>query len=206
MKTYFFVLCMLFCSSEMQAQIPNPPVVALDKMNVLYYGIDNPITIGSPVDLSQVKISISNGTMTGEGIHRIVSPESTEKNTVITIDVNGKKTSHEFRVKRIPDPVFKIGSGKKRMAVAEFKNQSFCRAELENFDFLLRFNIVSATVYFSGKGFDEVVQTTLKGNNLSPLSAQTSRCQPGSQITFTDIAVQGPDGIRMINEQSYLLY
>jgi hypothetical protein len=77
---------------------------------------------------------------------------------------------------------------------------------LENFDFDLRFNIVSATVYFSGAGFSNVVQTTINGNSLASLSQNIQRCTPGSVITFDNVKVQGPDGVRTIEGKSIALY
>jgi hypothetical protein len=109
-------------------------------------------------------------------------------------------------VKRIPDPVFKVGSGKVRMPSVEFKQQQFCRAELENFDFDLKFTIVSATVYFSGAGFPNVAQSAIQGNSLAGLQSFIQRCQPGSVVTFDNVKVQGPDGVRSIDGKSIALY
>jgi hypothetical protein len=92
------------------------------------------------------------------------------------------------------------------MPSVEFKSQQFCRAELENFDFDLRFNVTSATVYFSGANFPNVATATLQGNNLAPLSTYMSRCGPGSVITFDNVKVQGPDGPRTIEGKSIALY
>ena len=92
------------------------------------------------------------------------------------------------------------------MPSVEFKNQQFCRAELENFDFDLKFNIVSATVYFSGAGFPNVVTSAISGNNLAPIQSFFARCQPGSVVTFDNVKVQGPDGVRGIDGKSIALY
>ena len=88
----------------------------------------------------------------------------------------------------------------------EFKNQKFCRAELENFDFALTFNVVGATVYFSGANFPNVTPASISTNSLDGLSALIQRCGPGSSITFTNIKVNGPDGQRTIDERSITLY
>jgi hypothetical protein len=92
------------------------------------------------------------------------------------------------------------------MPSVEFKSQQFCRAELEQFDFDLRFTIVSATVYFSGANFPNVATSALNGNNLAPLSAFIQRCGPGSVVTFDNVKVQGPDGVRTIEGKSIALY
>ena len=186
---------------------PGGAAVMPDKMNVFYIGVDNPVTIGSPTGWDRTTVNITNGTITGAGSNRVIRPAATPgQKAVITVVADKKPTTFEFRIKRIPDPVFKIGSGKIRMPSVEFKSQQFCRAELENFDFDLRFSIVSATVYFSGANFSNVVTATIAGNNLSSLSSYISRCGPGSVISFDNVKVQGPDGVRAIEGKSIALY
>lgn len=204
----FFFICS-FCA---KAQTNNLPVVSLDKMNVLFYGVDNPITIGTPVDIDKVKISIINGTIVKGtdtstiSYNRIVRPSAVGKNTKIIIEINGVKETFEYRVKRLPDPVFKIGSGKSKMPNVEIQSQSFCRAELDYFDFDVEFNVKSATVYFSGENFPNPLMANLIGNDLSPLKSYIQKCGPGSTVTFDNIKVQGPDGIRTIDSKSFTFY
>lgn len=184
---------------------PGGAAVMLDKMNVFYIGVDNPVTIGSPTGWDKTQVSMSGGTITGTGSNRIVRVSSVGKAS-ITVNADKKASNFEFRVKRIPNPVFKVGPGGNRMPSVTFKNQQYCRAELENFDFDLKYNIVSATVYFSGAGFSNVVSRQLTGNNLSALSAEMAKCMPGSQITFDQVKVSGPDGTRTIDGAGILLY
>lgn len=184
---------------------PGGAAVMLDKMNVFYIGVDNPVTIGSPTGWDKTNVSMAGGSISGQGSKRIVKV-STLGAASITVVADGKPSKFEFRVKRIPDPVFKVGSGKVRMPAVEFKSQQFCRAELENFDFDTRYNVVSATVYFSGANFPNVVQLPLTGNNLASLHAMMQRCGPGSVITFDNVKVSGPDGTRTIDGKSIALY
>jgi len=113
---------------------------------------------------------MSGGTISGTGSNRTVRVTQLGKAS-ITVTADGKPSTFEFRVKRIPDPIFKIGTGKARVPSIEFKNQDFCRAELENFDFDLKFNIVSANVYFSGANFPSVVPGSISSNSLAPIKA-----------------------------------
>lgn len=184
---------------------PGGAAVQPDKMNVFYVGVDNPVTIGSPTGWDKTTVTMTNGTISGSGSARTVRVSSVGKATVNVV-ADKKPYSFEFRVKRIPDPIFKVGSGKVRMPSVEFKSQQFCRAELENFDFDLRYNVVSATVYFSGANFSNVATSSIQGNNLAPLSSLISRCGPGSVITFDNVKVQGPDGARTIEGKSIALY
>ena len=92
------------------------------------------------------------------------------------------------------------------MAAVEFKNQPSCRADLENFDFDLRYSVVSATVYFSGANFPNVATGSITSNSLASIAPMIARCGPGSSITFVNIKVQGPDGVRTIDERGFTLY
>lgn len=184
---------------------PGGAAVMLDKMNVFYIGVDNPVTIGSPTGWDKTNVSMAGGAISGQGSKRIVKV-SALGNASITVVADGKPSKFEFRVKRIPDPVFKVGSGKIRMPAVEFKSQQYCRAELENFDFDTRYNVISATVYFSGANFPSVQTFTLTGNNLAGMQNLMQRCGPGSVISFDNVKVSGPDGNRTIDGKSIALY
>ena len=184
---------------------PGGAAVMLDKMNVFYIGVDNPVTIGSPTGWDKTTVSMSGGTISGTGSKRTVRVSAIGAAS-ITVSPDGKPSTFAFRVKRIPDPVFKVGDGKPRMATVVFKNQSFCRADLENFDFDLRYSVVGATVYFYGAGFTGVQQSTISGGDLGPIKALMAKCQPGSSVSFDNVRVSGPDGVRTIDGRTFQLF
>ena len=185
--------------------IPGGAAVMLDKMNVFYIGVDNPITISSGSGWDKTTVSMTGGTISGSGSNRVVTV-TTPGAASINVNADGKSSNFAFRVKMIPDPVFKVASGKPRMPSVEFKNQQFCRAELEKFDFDTRFSVVSCTVYFSGAGFSNVATASLTGNNLAPLASYLSKCTPGTVVTFDNVKVTGPGGARTIEGRSFALY
>lgn len=192
-------------SVEYVVGTPSAAAVMLDKMNVFYIGVDNPVTIGSPSGWDKTSVSMSGGTLSGGTSKRTVRVTQVGPAS-ITVNSDGKAVTYGFRVKRIPDPVFKVGRGQVRMPAVEFKNQQYCRAELENFDFDLKFSVVSSTVYFSGANFPNVTPTSISSNNLSGLDPFIRRCGPGSVVTFDNIKVSGPDGTRSIEGKSIALY
>jgi len=185
--------------------VPGGAAVMLDKMNVFYIGVPNPVTISSGSGWDKTTVSMTGGSISGSGSNRTVTV-SGGTTASITVTADGKSSSFPFRIKRIPDPVFKIGGGKARMPAVEFKNQQYCRADLAAFDFDLKFSVVSATVYFGGANFPNVVPATISGNNLSSIANLIQRCGPGSSISFDNIKVQGPDGVRSIDGASFQLY
>jgi gliding motility-associated protein GldM len=184
---------------------PGGAAVMLDKMNVFYIGVDNPVTIGSSTGWEKTSVSMSGGSIIGSNDKRTVRVSSIG-NATITVTADGKSSQFQFRCKRIPDPVFKVGSGKARVPAVEFKNQQYCRADLLNFDFDLRYTVVSATVYFGGAGFPNPAIGNITGGSLAGVAALMARCGPGTNIAFTNIKVQGPDGVRSIDEAAIALY
>ena len=184
---------------------PGGAAVMLDKMNVFYIGVDNPITIGSSTGWDKTTVSMNGGSISGSGSNRIVRVSS-PGSASITVTADGKSSSFQFRVKTIPDPVFKVGSGKIRMSAVEFKGQQYCRADLENFEFDVKFDVVSGTAYFFGPGFPSTVTVPITGNSLGNMRDAMGRCQPGSSIAFDNIKVSGPGGSKTIDGKTIQLY
>lgn len=188
---------------------PGGAAVMLDKMNVFYIGVDNPVTVSSGTGWDKTKVSMSGGSLSpAGGPGRFNVRVSTVGKASITVNADGKASTYDFRVKRIPDPVFMVGASKGgRVQSVMFKNQQFCRADLENFDFDARFSVISATVYFNGANFPNVQVATISGGSLAGLSAQLAKCIPGTGVTFDNVKVQGPDGtVRVIQGPGFILY
>ena len=188
---------------------PGGAAVMLDKMNVFYIGVPNPVTISSGTGWDKTKVSMSGGTLTSAGgAGKYVVRVSAVGKASISVNADGKASSYDFRIKRIPDPTFKVGpSGGGRIQSVVFKNQQFARADLEGFDFDARFSVVSATVYFSGANFANVQTASINSGSLAGLSAQFAKCIPGTSVTFDSVKVQGPDGsVRNIEGSGFILF
>jgi gliding motility-associated protein GldM len=186
---------------------PGGAAVMPTKMNVFYIGVDNPVRISSGTGMDKTTVSMTGGSISGSGTDRIVRVTGGTQATV-TVNADGKSNPFEFRIKRIPDPIIKVGpSSGGRIQSVMFKNQSFARADLENFDFEARFNIVSASIYFSGANFPNVQEVHITGGSLAGAQTQLSKCIPGTSVTFDNVKVQGPDGVvRSIPGPGFILY
>ncbi len=185
---------------------PGGSAIMLDKMNAFYIGLENPITIGSPKGWDKTQVNSSGCTLSGSNGKRTVTV-TTPGTASITISAEGTPpTTYQFRVLRVPDPVFKIGDGKPRQPTVSLKNQQFVRAELENFVYDTKFSITKATVYFSGAGFPSTQIGSINGNGLGGISGLLQRCQPGSSITFDAVTVTGPGGSRVIDGRTFTCY
>jgi hypothetical protein len=151
---------------------------------------------------------MSGGNINKVGTGKFNVRVSTPGKATITVVADKKPSTFDFRIKRIPDPILKVGpSSGGRIQSVVFKNQQFARADLENFDFDARFSVVSATIYFSGANFPSVQSATISGGSLAGISAQLQKCIPGSSVTFDNVKVQGPDGVvRSIPGPGFILY
>jgi hypothetical protein len=207
-KILLLLITITLISHSLIAQSNNLPVIALDKMNVLYHGIDNPITIGSSQDFSKVKVTAINGSITGELPHMTVRPTSIEMNTTIVVEDNGIKTNAEFRVKRIPDPSIFVGTYKGgRIPANLFKAQNFLRSQLENFNYIVDFKVESFVVYLVGTGFEDNPQYRMVySNRFADIADLVNKCKPGTGVLFDEVTVSGPDGIRKLEPTYFTLY
>src|SRR4026209_119869 len=106
-------------------------------MNVLFIGVDNPVTISGSGSVDQIKASISGGggVLNGGGAHRTVRvSQETDECYISVVTPDGKSTRMQFRVRTIPDPSPMVGTFKSGpIPAAQFKGQQGVRAIVENF-------------------------------------------------------------------------
>ncbi len=138
---------------------PNSAVISADKMNVVYRGVPNPITISMP--------GISNNKLKADapGLRRIGNTENYMMNPgkgrsveikVLGIRSDGKRvnSSKTFRIKDIPAPVGTI-RGELGNDVIKMPKSSLSRATigatLPDFDFDLNLRVLSFSIKVPGK-------------------------------------------------------
>ena len=179
--------------------------VSPTKMNVLYIGVPNPLEVtASGYNSEKLHVSISQGTVSkGSGVgayNAIVKTPGTAKVTV-TASVDGQTKNlgtREFRVKRVPDPRASVttkeawgkgGTVSKAMLAAS----AGVKAELENFDFDMKFQVTGFKVSATIKGF--VQDATSTGPAFSAQQKTIINQAPaGSKLYIEDIKAKGPDG------------
>lgn len=175
--------------------------VQLDKLNVLFIGVDNPVTVSGSGSRTQLKVSISGGggnlipTSTGY-LARVT--EQTDNCIISVTTPDGKVTPVKFRVRPIPDPTPMVGQNKSGdMAAGVFKSQAGVRAIVENFFYETQFNVTSFRITGDGSGFDDGIE---EANNTGAAWNEARRiigkARPGSFITIEDVYAVGPDGRR----------
>lgn len=175
-------------------------VVSPDKMNVLYIGVPNPISVSAPgIAKKDIQVSMTGGRVSPSGNGYIANVSAPGTATVVVSGNIGGKTmtlgSTLFRVKRIPDPKAEFaGKSGGSTTSANIKSQEAIFAKLDNFEFDAKFNVTRFTMMVL-KPRQDVLTFTGTGNQLtSAMHAALNTISPGSKVVFQDIVAVGPDG------------
>jgi gliding motility-associated protein GldM len=181
-------------------------VISADKMNVLYIGVDNPMSISVPGVANEnvtATITGAGGTLVKDpkaGAGKYIARVTTQGEAIISVTakMDGKNMpmgQMKYRVKRVPDPVAMIANMKggkinKNVLAA----QAAIIPVMENFDFDLFFKVKSFKVTIVRKGKDPV-ELSSESNLLTPQMKEIINSSPiGTKIYFEYIRATGPDG------------
>lgn len=185
--------------------------VSATMMNVLYAGIDNPISISVPgVTMNNISATMTGGSLTRSGDHWIARPTAVGSNAVVTVTANiDGRTSNvattTFRVRKLPDPSAYIayndkGNVSHYKGSRPFSKQLLLAApglEAAIDDGLIdtKFRVTSfETVIFDSMG--NAIPEVSNGASFSQRQKQSfQRLKRGARFFITRIKTVGPDGI-----------
>lgn len=184
--------------------------ISLDKMNVFYIGVDNPVSVNAAgVRTSDLNVSMSNGSISGSNGAYTVRVSAPAGKTTVSVKSNKGKVlaAKEYRVKFIPDPEPRVGNKKAgAMAAGEMKAQMGVAAILENFDFDAKFEVLSFNVGIAAKREDFVLLPNSGAIFSSAVKAALGKVKPGDIVYVEEIKVRGPDGTtRKLSSIAYKL-
>ncbi|RYY64538.1 MAG: hypothetical protein EOO13_18370 [Chitinophagaceae bacterium] len=176
--------------------------VSLDKMNVLYTGIDNPIRIaatGGGDDKLTVSIEGGRGMIAKLGSGRYnVRVNSITDECIITVSVDDKIAGRSlFRVREIPLPVGKVGSFESGDSISRsaFLAQSEVVAGMKDFPFDLHHVVTgfTLTIHKQGSG------TRIVNNKGGMFSMEAKKIMqeallPGVMVTISNLYGKAMDG------------
>jgi len=174
--------------------------VSPTKMNVFYIGVDNPVEVlASGVAAENIKPTISAGSISpdgGGGKYTVRVKKTGDVSISINAMIDGKTTpmgTKKFRVKTVPDPVAVVNKEKGGIiSKGVLQAQAGVAAELENFDFDLRFIVQSFSVSATIKGYEEEYRSN--SYQFTPQQKQLiGKLQTGSKVYISDIQAMGPD-------------
>jgi hypothetical protein len=184
-----------------QNNINKKKVAAIEptKMNVLYLGVDNPMTIAvSGYRTKDLRVELdSMGTISGENGFYTIRPLHPG---ILKVFVYAKKeivAEKHFRVKILPDPAVKFaGKTGGDISLEELLKTEKIEVVMENFDFDVDFKILEFTLGVEAGGF--VRSFTSKSREITKdqkhlLSRLTSGC---CSILIYNVIVIGPDNRR----------
>jgi gliding motility-associated protein GldM len=186
---------------------PPSAAVSPDKMNVLYVGLENPVSI------SAAGIAPSNLVVTSSGGGATLSPKGNGKYNVnvtqkgeCVINVSAKmpdgsvrpQGSMKFRVKSVPKPIPIVGGrepGNTDFKKLDAMGISYVTAKLPNFDFEnVSFTVTSYTISIK-KRDGTLEEFPVTGSKIpSEAKALIEKATPGTRIWFEKIKATGPGG------------
>ena len=186
--------------------------VSATMMNVLYAGINNPISISVPgVPQNQVSASMTNGTLTHSGNQWIARPAAVGKDAVITVTatMDGRPqtvNTTTFRVRKLPDPVAFISykgqngvneryKGGRPIAKATLMNAGGLDAAIDDDMLNIDFRVLSfETVFFDSMG--NAIPEVSAGASFSQRQKDSfRRLSRGKRFYISRIRAIGPDGV-----------
>jgi gliding motility-associated protein GldM len=176
--------------------------IALDKMNVLYIGVDNPVSIaasGGGDDKVQATISGGGAQLIKVGAGKYVARvNSVTDDCKISVSVEGKIAGiSQFRVRTVPQAQAYIGGNPSgtNMTAGAFKAQAGVGAGIKDFPFELQYTVVSFT-FTCDTDEGDIISVQGTGNAFQgPVrNAIDRQVKAGKLVTIDNIRVKGPDG------------
>lgn len=171
--------------------------VALEKMNVFYIGVDNPVAISAAgINTGDLRVS-ANGVSINKvnGSNYVVRGTTPTNDASITVSGPGVSQTFKYRVKRIPDPVATLGMKFRGGSIGngEFKAQGGIIPVLENFDFEAKCEVMGFTVTYLAKRQDPSPPISNSGARWNgQVQDMINRAKPGDSYFFDDIKVKCP--------------
>jgi gliding motility-associated protein GldM len=173
--------------------------VSANKMNVLYIGVDNPLTITAGAGSEKVTAQFSGGAISKTSGNQYIAKPSAGSygDHTVTVLVGGKAAGKVgFRVKQLPNPTAYVGNLKAgAVPSASFKAMGGVIAKLEDSEFDAPFEVISYRVGALSADIPDYAPVENKGARWSGGAATLiNKLKPGSLVAITDITVKGPDG------------
>ena len=162
-----------------EVKLQSGALVSADKMNVLYRGVENPISASMlGVDNSTVTLTASGASISGGKGKWIVRPGA---GNIVNITISGKQPNGKavsetfpFRVKSVPAPQGQIrNQNVVSMPASSIANQVVSCA-IPDFDFPVSFQVTGFSFKVPGKA-----ATYVSGNSMKSVEALTKNLRAG---------------------------
>lgn len=166
---------------------PNQAIISADKMNVVYRGIDNPISVSIPgVSSNNVSASAPGMRSTGQGKYVIKPGAGNEVKITATGKLpDGKSVSSSmpFRIKALPKPTGKIRGDVSPKGPKSSLEASTVTAVMEDFDFPVTVNVVQFNLKVPGQP-----TVVVQGSKMNAAAlAAIKKAGKGDVVTISEI-------------------
>lgn len=187
--------------------------ISATMMNVLYAGIDNPISISVPgVANNAVNASMTNGTLSRQGDGWVARPNKVGEDAVITVSavMDGSTLSvgaTTFRVRKLPDPtpfvqyrdaqgnLESYRGGGRGLSKAILQAAPGLGAAIDDGVLNIPFDVVSFETLF----FDQMGNAMPEVSNGAQFTQRQrdrfKQLKRGSRFFISRVKAKGPDGI-----------
>ena len=169
---------------------PSSATISADKMNVVYAGLDNPISVTvEGITSDKVTASASNGTLKKIGNGKFVLVPGMGKEVVISAtgtmpDGKAITSKQTFRIKPIPRPRGTIRGEFNAKGPASNLSIVSVGVTFEDFDFDVKPRVTEYTIYFPGMGSERITG----GGGLSDAAKmKAQRLRAGDKVIITGI-------------------
>ncbi|MGK4566530.1 GldM family protein [Flavobacterium sp. 3HN19-14] len=193
MKKWVGILLFVFSFSYAQNDtIKSIGVVAAERMNVVYRGVANPITI-SVSNCKSFTASAPGLTKISEGYYRLTPGVGLEVNVILTIvqfDGSVLTEKHPFIIKNIPKPIALFNGRNCRDCIVKVQRSEFKDAIISvdtGVEFNLNFDVKQFSVYIPNQK-----AIVIFGNKFDSIHRKLTRLKSGTEILISDIRY-GPD-------------
>jgi gliding motility-associated protein GldM len=177
--------------------------VSADKMNVVYLGLDNPISVSVPgIPNERLTVAVTNASLKSDGNGKYIMKVNNGPEVKVNVFAsmgNGEKRNMgtmSFRVRRVPKPVAKIGqiTTEGKMSKSEFNVLQIISAYYENFEFNAQCKVLSYDMIYTVGGTSG--SKSVVGNTIDQsLKDLFSKLRRNDRVYFENIKAKGPDGI-----------
>jgi gliding motility-associated protein GldM len=191
-----------FESSYSVIRLPSEAIISADKMNVVYRGLDNPISISVPgVGENNIKATVKNGNQLnskGKGKYDLTPGSEDEVEISVSAKISPQKTIKTkkiFRIKTLPAPQGSIRGRFNRISMPSSSLPNITLgANYPDFMYDLKLKVISFKVAVPGEFAVEV-----NGDRMTPQAKKLlEKARRGDKIDIYDIKAK-------IIENNYVL-
>ena len=166
---------------------PNQAIISADKMNVVYRGVPNPISISVPgIASNKVNASAPGMSKVGDGKFMLKPGSGNEVKINVSATMPDGKTmssAQVFRIKGLPAPTGKVGGSEKNKGPKSNLEVCSVTAVMEDFDFPVTVNVTQFNVKVPGQP-----TIVVSGNRMDARAKSAiAKAQKGDIVVISEI-------------------